>query len=260
MRCDSDARSRTSYRLSSSVTGSSVHAKRPVCTISVVCRKPPVGQTSSVSGSKIKDRNLDKGFGDSYTALRIAISLRNGSLQIRPLRYASNLFSSLRNAPNFFRADGKEQSTKYVTQSAAWPTEGSAHAGQPLHQGGPLANPITEMARGRTLTTFRALPWGTRSARSLAPLSQAPRSPGSSFARPVACSERSSRKPCARSASRLLNPSLARPCLERKLRATDAPGPVSGRHSVTSICDLLACTGMCVEGALLRQWARACLC
>ena len=54
-------------------------AKRPVCTISVVCRKPPVGQTSSVSGSKIKDRNLDKGFGDSHTALRIAISLRNGS-------------------------------------------------------------------------------------------------------------------------------------------------------------------------------------
>ena len=155
--------------------------------------------------------------------------------------------------PNFFRADGKEQSTKYVTQSAAWPTEGSAHAGQPLHQNGPLANPITEMARGRTLTTFRALPWGTRSARSLAALSHAPRSPGPSFARARrllgsgALASPALARHLARSASRLLTPSLARPCLERKPRATDAPGPVSGRHSVTSICDLLARTGMGVE-------------
>ena len=87
----------------------------------------------------------------------------------------------------------------------------------PLHQNGPLANPITEMARGRTLTTFRALPWGTRSARSLAPLSQAPRSPGPSFARPVACSERSSRKPCARSAPRSLGQSLAEPLARSSL-------------------------------------------
>ena len=177
MRCDSDARSRTFYRLSSSVTGSSVHAKRPLCTTSVVCRKPDFA---------LKCFALD-------TAAPICF---------QPFQFAQKCSELLPRRR-------KEQSTKYVTQSAAWPTEGSAHAGQPLHQNGPLANPNTEMARGRTLTTFRALPWGTRSARSLAPLSQAP-----ALARHL-----------ARSASRLLNPSLARPCLERKPRATDAPGP-----------------------------------
>ena len=117
----------------------------------------------------------------------------------------------------------------------------------------------------RTSLSIKMARWAlaplARSLRSRKPLARlAPRSLGPSPARSGALASPALARHLARSASRLLNPSLARPCLERKPRATDAPGPVSGRHSVTSICDLLACTGMCEEGVRLRQWARACLC